>query len=129
MKTSAISPVESRVLTRLSPSEPPGRVSCLTVMFGLAAWKAAITAFALATSVSVAPVRNVIVVAPALPSPLLLPRLPALHPAANSVVAAARAGRPPPRRPFLLNLIGPPGRRKTRREGKLPPSEAFQGAR
>lgn len=80
MKTSAMSPVASRVFTRLSPSEPPGRVSCLIVMFGLAAVKASITAFALATSASSAPVRSVIVVAPALPSPLLLPRLPALHP-------------------------------------------------
>jgi hypothetical protein len=88
-------------------------------MFGLAAWKAEITAFALATSVSVAPVRNVIVVAPALPSPLLLPRLPALHPAAKSVVAAARAVSATPRRPVLLNLIGPPGLRKNRREAKL----------
>ena len=65
MKTSDMSPVASRVFTRLSPSEPPGRVSCLIVMLGLAAVKASITAFALATSVSVAPVRSVISVAPA----------------------------------------------------------------
>ena len=60
MKTSAMSPVASRVFTRLSPSEPPGGCRVLIVMLGLAAWKASITAFALATSVSVAPVRNVI---------------------------------------------------------------------
>ena len=61
MKTSDISPVANRVFTRLSPSEPPGRVSCVILMLGLAAWKASITAFAPATSVSVFPVRKVIV--------------------------------------------------------------------
>src|SRR4051812_45170862 len=35
-----MSPVESRVLTRLSPSVPPGRGSALTVIEGLALWKA-----------------------------------------------------------------------------------------
>ena len=97
----------------LSPSDPPGRVSVLTVMPGLAAWNASITALALATSVSVLPVSQVIVTAPALPwppppPPLLLPRLPALHPAANSVVAAARATSAIPRWPVLLFLIEPP---------------------
>ncbi len=33
MKTSVMSPVDSRVLMRLSPSLPPGRVSTLIVMF------------------------------------------------------------------------------------------------
>ena len=40
-KTSVISPVESRVLTMLSPSAPPGRVCTWTVMSGFLAWKAA----------------------------------------------------------------------------------------
>jgi hypothetical protein len=71
----------------------------LTCSVMVNAVKAAITAFALATSVSVAPVSNVISVAPALPSPLLLPRLPALQPAAKSVLAAARAMSATPRRP------------------------------
>ena len=65
-----MSPVASLVLTRLSPSEPPGRVSVLIVIPGLAAWKAAMMAFALATSVSPFPVRKVISVAAALPSAL-----------------------------------------------------------
>jgi hypothetical protein len=84
-------------------------------MLELAAWKASITAFALATSVSWAPVRSVIVVAPALPSPLLLPRLPALQPAANSVLAATRAVKRYAAPARLLNLIEPPGLRSDRR--------------
>ena len=39
MKTSVMSPVDSRVLTMLSPSVPPGRVSTLTVMSGFFAVK------------------------------------------------------------------------------------------
>src|SRR5437868_3087830 len=34
-------PVAKRVLTRLSPSVPPGRVSTLTVIVGFALWNAA----------------------------------------------------------------------------------------
>src|SRR5215203_4845290 len=108
MKTSDISPVANRVFTRLSPSEPPGRVSCVILMLGLAAWNASITAFAPATSVSVFPLRNVIVVAPALPSPPLLPRLPALQPAAIRVLAVARATSAALRRPDLWNFMEPP---------------------
>src|SRR5215204_4284491 len=120
MKTSDISPVANRVFTKLSPSEPPGRVSCVILIFGLAAWNASITAFAPATSVSVAPVRNVIVVAPALPSPLLLPRLPALQPAATSVLAVARATSAALRRPDLWNFIEPPIRdRAPTAQGRL----------
>jgi hypothetical protein len=103
MKTSDISPVANRVFTILSPSEPPGRVSSLIVMSGLAALKASTTALALATSVSVAPWRNVIVtaLADAPPPPSLLPRLPALQPAATSVLAVARATSAALRRPDL----------------------------
>ena len=60
---------------------------------------------------------------------LLLPRLPALQPAANSVLAAARATSATPRRPLLLNLMEPPGLDKTLRTGAgsaRPLSEAFQ---
>src|SRR5918994_4447310 len=110
MKTSAISPVANRVFTRLSPSEPPGRVSCGILTFGQAACNALITDFEPSTSVSVFPVRKVIVVAPALPSPLLLPRLPALQPAATSVLAVARATSAALRRPDLWNFIEPPNR-------------------
>ncbi len=87
-----MSPVASRVLTRLSPSEPPGRVSDFTVMSGLAFWNAAMSALALATSVSVEPDRKVIVVvAPPSSPPELLPRLPALQLVNASVADAAKA--------------------------------------
>ena len=59
-KTSAMSPVDSRVLTRLSPSPPPGRVSSLTVMSGLASSNALITASAIMTLFGSLLVRNVI---------------------------------------------------------------------
>src|SRR5215471_10694406 len=39
--TSSMVPVDKRVLTRLSPSVPPGRVSTLTVIVGFALWNAA----------------------------------------------------------------------------------------
>src|SRR5215467_15569404 len=39
-------PVDKRVLTRLSPSVPPGRVSTLTVIVGFALWNAAAMSFA-----------------------------------------------------------------------------------
>src|SRR5689334_7783262 len=86
-----MSPVDRRVLTRLSPSDPPGRVSSLTVMVGLAAWNALITAFALATVGSSLPERNVIVVVPPLPPEPLLPRLPALHAVKASELVSAAA--------------------------------------
>src|SRR5215831_8741435 len=44
--TSSMVPVDKRVLTRLSPSVPPGRVSTLTVIVGFALWKAAARSFA-----------------------------------------------------------------------------------
>src|SRR3954447_5010944 len=115
-----MSPVDSRVLTRLSPSDPPGREeSSLIVIPGFADWKAATSAFVLATSVSEGPARNVIVVPPALPPPLLLPRLPALQPAANSALAVARVTSAAPRRACLLNLIAPPGNgKRTARGGR-----------
>src|SRR5215207_3244725 len=106
-----MSPVDSRVFTRLSPSEPPGRESSLTVISGLAALKASIIALALATSVSVLPWRNVIVTAPAeppAPPSSLLPRLPALQPAANSTLAVAMATSAAWRGPDLLKLMEPP---------------------
>ena len=64
--TSDMSPVDSLVLTMLSPSEPPGRVSVLTVMSGLAFSNAAITAFAGLTVVSALSVSRVISVLPEL---------------------------------------------------------------
>jgi hypothetical protein len=48
LKTSAASPVDRRVLIRLSPSVPWGRVSNLTVMSGLAFSKASMSGFAVA---------------------------------------------------------------------------------
>ena len=130
MKTSAISPVASFVFTRLSPSEPPGRVSSLTVMLGLAAWKASITAFALATSVSEDPWRNVISVAPALPSPLLLPRLPALQPANSSTPAVPAAISATPRLAVLVNFMEPPELWISEKAGyQQALSEAFQAER
>ena len=87
MKTSDISRVASLVFTRLSPSGPPGRVSSLMVTVGLAAVKAFTKAAALATSAFWAPWRNVMVTAPALAPPSLLPRLPALQPAKSSAPA------------------------------------------
>src|SRR5690349_15955432 len=96
--------VDNRVLIRLSPSEPPGRVSILTVMPGLAFSKAAITAFPLATEASSFGERNVIVVPLPLPLPLplLLPRLPALQPV-NAAAPTRRAASGATRSRFDLD--------------------------
>src|SRR5689334_16086273 len=98
--------VDKRVLIRLSPSEPPGRVSILTVMPGLAFSKAAITAFPLATEASSFGERNVIVVP--LPLPLLLPRLPALQPV-NAAAPTRRAASGATRSRFDLDDMGTSG--------------------
>src|SRR4029453_1085911 len=85
-KTSVISPVDSRVLTMLSPSLPPGRVCTWTVMSGFLAWKAAPRACAGLRLASALSTRKVRVVPPPLSS--LEPRLPALQ----AVSARAQAG-------------------------------------
>src|SRR3954451_25444222 len=78
--TSLMSPVDNRVLTRLSPSEPPGRVSTFTVMFGFAAVKSLTIWLAVFTVASPLSTRKVRLTFPPL-SPLSLPprRLPALQ--------------------------------------------------
>ena len=63
-KTSVISPVESRVLTMLSPSLPPGRCCTWTVMSGFLAWKASARPSAGLTLPSALSTRKVSVVAP-----------------------------------------------------------------
>src|SRR5689334_15176820 len=93
---SFISPVARRVLTRLSPSPPCGRVSILIVTFGFLAWKAAASALAgvsvcseLSTShesVTASPLPPLV---PPLPPPLSsLPKPPQ---AASAPVATSRA--------------------------------------
>src|SRR5215467_9480574 len=63
--TSSMVPVDKRVLTRLSPSVPPGRVSTLTVIVGFAEWKAAAMSFAnFVAAGSFPPAISVIVVGP-----------------------------------------------------------------
>ena len=91
--TSAMSPVDSLVLTRLSPSAPPGRVSSLTVMSGLASSNALITASAILMLLGSLLVRNVISLPELLssepPSPLQADRDSA--PAARNATARAAA--------------------------------------
>src|SRR3954466_2739831 len=83
-KTSFMSPVERRVLTRLSPSVPPGRGSTLTVMDGLALWKPAARSLAnFVAAGSLPPARSEIVVAPDDPPDKLQP--------ASAAPASARA--------------------------------------
>src|SRR3954453_9852298 len=74
--TSSIDWVDSRVLIRLSPSAPPGRVSSFTVTSSFLALKSFTRAVDCATVASPLSTRNVMVVP--LP-PLLEPREPALH--------------------------------------------------
>ena len=78
------------------------------VMVGLAAVKAFTKAAALATSAFWAPWRNVMVTAPALAPPSLLPRLPALQPAKSSAPAVPAATTAKLRRAFLVNFMEPP---------------------
>src|SRR5688500_18151777 len=81
-----MSPVDSRVLTTLSPSPPCGRVSILTESSGYLALNAFASASAVLTvdgSLSMRYDR-------AVPSPSLSPRLPGVHaPAANRPNTAA----------------------------------------
>src|SRR4029450_11161272 len=86
-KTSVISPVESRVLTMLSPSAPPGRCCTWTVMSGFLAWKASARPCAGLVLPSLLSTRKVSVV----PPPLSLePRLPELQgPSARMQVPVA----------------------------------------
>src|SRR4051812_25185807 len=102
--TSAMSPVDSLVLTRLSPSLPPGRLSTLTVMFGFLALKSLTTFSAALRLFSSLLVRNVSVTLPPLPLSLE-PRLPALHAPSTRQLTAAAA-----RTPALRNFMKePPG--------------------
>src|SRR5262245_57922755 len=58
-------PVDRRVLTRLSPSVPPGRVSTLTVIVGFAWWNAVAMSFAnFVAAGSLPPAINVMVTGP-----------------------------------------------------------------
>src|SRR3954451_2042323 len=74
--TSSMDWVDSRVLIRLSPSAPPGRVSIFSVTSSFFALKSFTSAVVIATVASPLSTRNVIVVP--LP-PLLEPREPALQ--------------------------------------------------
>src|SRR4051812_15617787 len=86
-KTSFMSPVERRVLIRLSPSVPPGRVSTLTVMDGFALWKPVARSLAnFVAAGSLPPARSETVEAPGDPPDELQP--------ANAAPASARAPRP-----------------------------------
>src|SRR5206468_5299816 len=92
-KTSCMSPVDSLVLTRLSPSEPPGRVSVFTLMSGLAFSNAATSAAAALTVASPLSTNKVIVV---LPEPELeldeLPHAAIVTRAVTATAAAASLG-------------------------------------
>ena len=103
-KTSAMSPVDRRVLTRLSPSAPPGRVSSLTAMSGFAFWNAAIAVSASLTLFWSLLVRNVIWVFPDV-SPSLEPSEPALQAAIDSAPAIRAAAVATLRRREVLGLM------------------------
>ncbi len=113
-KTSSMSPVESLVLTRLSPSVPPGRVSVLMVTPGLAFSKALTTACAALTVASALSVRSVSVPLPfplPLPPAALLDALAPPSPELHAVIvtrAAAAAPAVASLRPaiFIGNLQG-----------------------
>src|SRR3954452_4840763 len=100
-----MSPVDSRVLIRLSPSVPPGRVSTLTVMFGFFAWKSLANCSASFTSWSWFVVRYVISTEPP-PASSLDPRLPALHAASTSELTATSASPLAPGRNLILTSKG-----------------------
>src|SRR4029450_13310890 len=107
-KTSVISPVESRVLTMLSPSLPPGRVCTWTVMSGFLAWKAAARPCAGLVLPSLLSTRKLSVAPPLLS---LEPRLPALQ-APSTRMQATTAARSGIGRHGLARLMsGPPRRR------------------
>jgi hypothetical protein len=111
-KTSSIEPVDSFVLTRLSPSVPPGWISVLTVTPGFAFWKASTTDFAALMVAAVLSMNRLIVLPPFEPPPppeLLVPPRPELQavmvinaPTATPAVASLRPaifiGEPPERR-------------------------------
>ena len=102
-KTSAMSPVESWVLTRLSPSPPPGRVSSLTSMSSFSASNALMTASAILTLFGSLLVRNEIVVLP--DSSSLDPSEPALH-ADRDTAPVTRAAAASVVRGEAWNLMG-----------------------
>src|SRR3954468_4904604 len=89
--TSLMSPVESRVLTRLSPSVPAGRVSTLIWMFGFLAVKSLASWLPILTvSAPLSTRKERLTLPPPLESSLE-PRLPALHAVSAIDPAASRA--------------------------------------
>jgi hypothetical protein len=104
-----MSPVDNRVLIRLSPSLPPGRLSTLMLMLGFFALKSFASWFAVEIVVSALSTRKVRVTLPPLESPLLEPRLPAPH-AESAKAPTATATSAPRRRGELVIIAGPPDR-------------------
>src|SRR4051794_40364758 len=97
--TSSMSPVDSRVLIRLSPSLPPGRDSTLMVTSGFLALKSFTSWLAMVMVLGALSTRKFSVTLPPLLS--LEPRLPALHAPSTRPVTAAAA-----RTPALRILMG-----------------------
>src|SRR5690242_19428957 len=99
-------PVESLVFIRLSPWVPPGWVSSLTVILGLAFSKAAIRSLALVTLVLSFCVRYLIVTLPPPPPPLEPPlEQPTRAPATSARLPAAIATRMVALRVNILYLL------------------------
>ena len=103
-----MSPVDSFVLTRLSPSEPPGRVSVLDRDAGVGGLEGLDQGLRARDSVSPFAVSNVISWRRHCLPPLLLPRLPALQPANISAAAVPAATSATPRRAVVMNFMEPP---------------------
>src|SRR5215813_10854358 len=86
-------PVDKRVLTRLSPSVPGGRVSTLTVIVGFAVWKAFARSVAnFVAAGSFPPAINEMVVGPLEP-PLALDEQATTPPSASGTSAATAKSR------------------------------------
>lgn len=88
--TSDMSPVDRRVLTMLSPSLPPGRVSVSILIVGLARMKASVSALAVAVVPMLLSTRNFSVTEPSAASPEPAPE-PEPHEVRAAVVRTARA--------------------------------------
>jgi hypothetical protein len=87
--TSVISPVDSRVLTTLSPSVPCGRVSVLILIVGLAFWKASTSPLACVRVDSLLSIRKDSVTVPPPESPPDSPPEPQAVTAARASAATA----------------------------------------
>src|SRR6266516_2580680 len=110
-RTSSMAPVDRRVFTRLSSSVPPGPMSSLMVILGLAAWKSLASCCAVLMACSVLPTMKLSVTAPFLPE--LEPRLPELQAVtAREHTARAASAHRKRRRRVAENLIVPPERRR-----------------